>query len=283
MLTLTFPEGGIPATVTTARAVHVWRDDDGEPFARGFVEGRTRWIEWRALGWFALEAGSRAARAWPAASLPRDVFIATFERVVQPVLLQGIGWQTLHASAVSVPAGAIALCGRRGSGKSTIAFAMRAHGWTQIADDAVVISIGNEVVVHPIPFTPRLRETAFAHFAGLADVLPGWQPDTQPASIPLRAAFVLRQSDDRANPPRVEALSRVQAFRELLPHAHSFDETEPAATRELTDEYLTVVERVPIFMLTYRSGLDNLPGVRRAIEASVEAFEIGLTAAVPAP
>jgi hypothetical protein len=283
MLTLTFPKEGIPATVTASRAVHVWRDDVGQPFARGFVEGRTRWIEWRALGWFAHAAGSHAVRAWPAANVPRHLFIATFERVVQPVLLQGAGWQTLHASAVSLPAGAIALCGRRGSGKSTIAFALQEHGWTQIADDAVVISVRDEVLVHPLPFTPRLREGAFAHFAGPGDVLPGGRSGATPASVPLRALVVLQQSDRASNPPRVEALARVQAFRDLLPHAHNFDETNAGATRQLTDDYLTVAERVPAFMLTYKPGLDNLRGVCRAIEDAVEASEIGLTAAVPTP
>jgi hypothetical protein len=280
MLTLIFPEGGIPATVTAAREVQLWRGEDGQPFARGLVDGHTRWVEWRGLGVFALAVGSRVVRAWPAGHIPRDVFIATFERIVQPVLLQGVGWQTLHASAVSVPAGAIALCGRRGSGKSTIAFALSGHGWTQIADDALLISVRNEVLVHPLPFTPRLRETAFAHFAGPGNVLPAGRSDIQPASVPLRAMFVLQQADRAPSPSPVEALSRVQAFRELLSHAHSFDETDTRATRQLTDDYLTVAERVPVFRLTYRPGLDQLPGVCRSIEDAVEASEIGLTAAV---
>jgi len=280
MLTLIFPEGGIPATVTAAREVQVWRGEDGQPFARGLVEGETRWLEWRALGWFALAAGSRSVRAWPALGIPRDVFIATFERIVQPVLLQGVGCQTMHASAVSVPAGAIALCGRRGSGKSTIAFALQGQGWTQIADDAVVISVQDDVLVHPLPFTPRLRETAFAHFAGPGNVLPTRRSETRAASVPLRAVFLLQQADRAPSPSRVEALSRVQAFRELLSHAHNFDETDTSATRQLTGDYLTVAERVPVFRLTYRPGLDHLPGVCRSIEDAVEASEIGLIASV---
>lgn len=270
MLTLDFPGGPAPPDATAGREVHVWRDDRGQAFATGRVSDGIRWIEWPGLGAFSRSDTDTTVSGWPAPDVSHDVFIRTFERIIQPLFLQGLGYQTLHASAVRGPYGALAFCGKRGAGKSTIGFALRERGWTQIADDALVISADNgRVVAHPLPFTPRLRESSFEHFAGPSSQLPFPAAAVGRPAVPLIAIFMLSQSSDALPPGRAEQLSGVRAFLELLPHAHNFDETNREAARALSEDYLTVAEKVPAFALTYRSDLTSLPELLTSIEEAV--------------
>src|SRR5262245_29004631 len=222
MLTLNLVGGAVPSDATAGREVHVWRDEGDHPFATARVSGRVRWIEWPGVGVFSRSDADSTVRGWPAPDVSHDVFIRTFERIIQPLFLQGLGYQTLHASGVAGPSGALAFCGKRGSGKSTIGFALRARGWAQIADDALVISAGNgRILAHPLPFTPRLRESSRQHFAEPLNNLlfgadgPGGGP------VPLTAIFVLIQVPHAPAPTHGERLSGVRAFFEVLPHAHN--------------------------------------------------------------
>lgn len=267
MLTLDFHGGAAPPDATVGREVHVWRDDCGQVFATGRVSGGTRWIEWPGLGTFSRSDHDTTVRGWPASDVSSDVFIKTFERIVQPLLLQGLGYQTLHAGAVAGRSGALAFCGTRGAGKSTIGFGLRARGWTQMADDALVVSaMSGRIVAHPLPFTPRLRESSFEHFAGPSNQLPSSAAGVGRRPVPLSAIFLLRQTSDASAPVHAERLSGVRAFLALLPHAHNFDETSREAARTLSEDYLTVAEKVPAFALTYRSDLKLLPELLTAIE-----------------
>ena len=96
----------------------------------------------------------------------------TFDRLLQPVILQALGKQALHAAASVGPTGTIAFCGNAGSGKSTLGFAMRQAGYRQLADDALVLQLEQDrVSVCPLPFAPRLRPASRLHF-GYADQNP---------------------------------------------------------------------------------------------------------------
>lgn len=55
-------------------------------------------------------------------------------------LLRPRGVTALHASAVASPQGAVVCAGVSGSGKSTTAGSLDAHGWPRIADDMVLLA-----------------------------------------------------------------------------------------------------------------------------------------------
>ena len=279
MLTLVFAPDGVPPHDRIGREVHLWRDDLGHTVARGFSAGGRRWITWLDVGTFGFSAGSRVVDAWPAAGAQPDVVVRKFQTILQPMILQALGWQTLHASAVSGPDGAFALCGAAASGKSTISFAMRRAGWTQIADDAVVMSVDDaHVTVHPLPFTSRLRETSFQHFAGPANVLADTQPPPDASPKPLRAIVVLRQTADALR-PSVLPVPLAQAFSEILTHAHCFDATDRGEIQRLTQDYLTIAARVPVLALTYGAGLSGLTHVVAAIEEAAAGLGVERPAA----
>jgi hypothetical protein len=261
MLTLVLAGREAPAP-GMGRKVNEWCDDYGEVCARAYTSRDLCWIDWPGLGLFAFSAGSLEVQVWPAPTTQHDAIANTFSRTLEPIILQAMGWQALHAGAAVGPAGVLAFCGRKGSGKSTLAFAMRQAGWRQFADDGLVLRFDRDrATACPLPFTPRLRPTSLAHFA---------QTHTpSPASVnltdaPLIAVFLLQQNPALVS-PRVLLLSQTRAFTELIAHAHCFDAEDLTHTRSLAEDYLGLVARVPVFVLEYRPDLQQLSQLTRAI------------------
>jgi hypothetical protein len=267
MLTFVFADGEVPGP---GRKVNEWFDDDGEVIARAFIGADIRWIDWPGVGVFAVPAASHEVRVWPEIAVRHEVVVDTFFRV-QPIILQALGWEALHASATLGPTGVLGFCGRGGSGKSTLAFAMQQAGWLQFADDALLLRLdGEEVAACPLSFTPRLRLASRVHFAD-ASVLPS-QP--QPKDAPLNSVFILRQQAD-FDSPRISLLPRARAFSEVLPHAQCFDPVDPTHSRRLVQSYLALAARVPVFTLEYRPNLQHLPRLIHAILEAAAGFHGG--------
>jgi hypothetical protein len=264
MLTLTFPEGDAPGA-RGGRAANIWRDEHGQICARGFVGASGRWLDCPGLGVFAFDARTTVVRAWPAPGTSRAEVENRFTRTLQPPVLQAMGWQALHASGVAGPDGTAAFCGVSGSGKSTLAYALGQSGFSQTADDGVVIRVGPDgVFAHPVPFAPKLRVAAARHFRP-ADPAPINATDRQPR--PLRIIFLVHQDARRADTARIERVRSTAAFPALVSHAHCFDPDEPAAARQFATDYLSVAERVPVFSLSYHPDFIHLADVVEAVSA----------------
>jgi hypothetical protein len=263
MLTLELTHGGSPPDFTAGRQVNLWRDERGEVCARLFAGASHRWIEWPGLGVFWFDRTAPVVRVQPDPGVPADLLHATFARILQPAILQAMGWQALHASAVETSSGVRAFCGPAHAGKSTIAYALAETGLRHFADDAVVLGLGaGEVRAHALPFEARLRTSAREHF-GLR-LLSGVQPDRD-YSAPLAACFLLTQDETLDGPPRRTHIPAARAFTELMTHAHCFDPDHPDESRRLVEDFLSIVTRVPVFSLVYRPGFDRLPELVDAI------------------
>jgi len=262
MLTLAFvSDQAVPPA--TGQKVNEWRDDEGIVFARGYSSEGSQWIDWPGLGVFGFKAGSPEVRVWPQSGARREAIVETFFRTLQPLILQVLGWQALHAAAVVWHTGVLAFCGSKGSGKSTLAFARHQAGWQQFADDAVVLRLDDDrVIACGLPFTPRLRHASCAYFGNNAHLSPIQKK--QPADIPLIAIFVLKQ-DIGLMHPRVSLIPKARAFLELLAHAHCFDVNDTMKKRRLVEDYLCIAARVPIFTLAYQPNFQHLPRLTRAV------------------
>src|SRR5258708_15889094 len=187
------------------RQVSEWRDEGGKVFTRAFSADDHYRIDWPGLGAFAFSPGSRDVLVWPEPHAPHEEISDTFDRLLQPVILQALGKQALHAAAAAGPCGTIAFCGNAGSGKSTLGFTMRQAGYRQLADDALVLQLQQDPVsVCPLPFAPRLREASRLHF-GYSDQNPAPRVDVRPAGLVLSAIFLLQQ-DEQTERPRLALL-----------------------------------------------------------------------------
>ncbi len=263
MLTLAFAPDGTSPTAPPGRLVNTWRDNSGEVFAQAFKKGTGSRIDWRGLGVFTFSEGDRAITVQPEPGVASELVRDMFTRVVQPVILQALGWQVLHAGAVRGPSGAIAFCGVGHSGKSTLSYAAgRAPGHAQIADDAVVLEITSTGArVQRLPFRPKLRYASHQFFReSLAldphAALPADQMTGDP--LPLSAIFLIAQNGGAPADAVPRRLAPSAAFPEILRHAHCFDEDDRHHSRTLIEAYLALVDVVPVFQLEYTPQLSRL-------------------------
>jgi hypothetical protein len=264
MLTLSFANGEPPPL---GREVNALRDDRGEVHARLYSSGSSKWIDWLGVGVFGFSTHSREVEVWPKADVQQNVVVDAF-LMIQHNMLQALGWQVLHAGAAIGSQGAAAFCGKSGSGKSTLAFAMEQAGWRQIADDGLVLRIERKCVMAcPLPFKPQLRPASRAHFAHASNPMP-FPSRLPPADIPLAVVFVLQQ-DARCTTPRIQRIPKSRAFSEVLTHAHCYDEEDRGHTRQLVDDYLELVARVPVFTLQYQPDFQQLSQLVRAVVSAL--------------
>lgn len=105
-------------------------------------------------------------------------------------VLQGV--EVLHASAVAVDGGVIALVGGSGQGKSTVAAALIARGAAFVTDDALAVEPTAEVIMaHP---GPRFAQ------AGPGDTGPFHEPDGAAGALPLTRVHILDRAARHARP-----------------------------------------------------------------------------------
>jgi hypothetical protein len=274
MLELAVSDHGAGSPGVSARLVNTWSDDAGIAFARAFVDGTRRWVDWPGLGAFEFSPGSPTVVLHCAPGTDRERATDIFVRIVQPVVLQAQGTETLHASAAEGPCGVIAFAGISGNGKSTLAWALgQRPGFRQISDDAVVLAgldnrgESNGVAVFPLPYLPRLRHSAQQF---LAPDAPPWRvPDDVPPGRPLlRAIVLLEQTSEGASTARPTRLTPAEAFPAVLTHAYCFDETDRDERERMVRHYLDIAATVPVFRLRYRPDFDALPELLDAIIAA---------------
>jgi hypothetical protein len=262
--------------------VHTWRDLAGAVCAYGYRGAGHRWIRWPGFAAFRFDDDGRID-AFPERTVDPAQILDLARRAVEPIVLQAIGWETLHASSVATPAGLLAFCGERESGKSTLAYSLSRRGHRQRSDDAVVMKIAvGRVMALALPFGVRLRDDPARHFGFtpseqlFSDVTPIDHTPMTVSEDPLAAIFVLGRTTGPT--PVVTRLSSTDAFTAILAHSHCFDPEDVASKQRLFEHYLEIAALVPIYDLRFPHGLEHLGAVVDAIERTA-----GLTLAVEAP
>jgi hypothetical protein len=183
-----------------------------------------------------------------------------YARYVLPIVMQSVGAEAIHASAVSSSAGVLAFCGERGAGKSTVAYGLSRRGYRHRADDVLALDVTETAVnVLVLPFEPRLRP-ASAQFFGAATGrrhVRAAPATTTPARESLAALFIL---DGRpgVSPPEVVRLTGTNAIVSALQHAHCFNPEDALTRRRHFTNYLEIAARLPVISVRYCYGLDRL-------------------------
>jgi hypothetical protein len=254
--------------------VHTWRDLTGAVCAYGYRGDHHRWIRWPGFAAFRFDDDGQID-AFPERQVDPAKICDLARRAVEPIILQAIGWETVHASSVATTAGVVAFCGERESGKSTLAYSLARRGYRQRSDDSVVIRIEAErVAVLELPFGVRLRHDPARHFGftpddgPYADVAPidhtiGQAPQLET----LAAVFVLSGRDTTT--PIATRLAGSAAFTAVLAHSHVFDPESIVERQRLLEHYLAIAARVPVYDLRFPSGLSHLPAVLDCVEQTI--------------
>lgn len=187
-----------------------------------------------------------------------------YYRFALPMILQAAGAEMLHASAVQGTRGVVAFCGASGTGKSTLAFALRSKQYRHWADDSVIFLPHQHMFeALRLPFRPRVEiaSTEPVEFIRGTD------------AAPLSAIVVLQRypggmvesGDFHAEARR---LSSADAFRTVLPHIYSFILSDPKRNALMMSRYFDVASRLPVYDLRFTPCLDALPKLCEIVELS---------------
>jgi hypothetical protein len=247
--------------------VEVWKHSDGTVIAFGGSRDQGHWMQLLNVGLFVFGEEADVVTVFPDGGVSHELVDDGFRRAVLPMALQVLGRDVLHASAVLGEVGVIAFCAVSETGKSTVAYALDRRGYRLWADDAVAFRIDNAAVTAvPLAFTLRLRQ-ATSEFYG---VQAGTDELIEPATAERLAAIcVLERVGDADEDPAIERLAGADAFPAVLTHAYCFSLADEARKARMTASYLELVDRVPVFRVRVRSGLDHLQPLLDRLEQAV--------------
>jgi hypothetical protein len=243
--------------------VAVWRDQDGKVAATCCRRAATFWIDVPGVSAFRFGGGIPGVEAMAGPRVSDEALAETHRRLVMPLALQALGHEVLHASAVGGRDGAVALCGLSGAGKSTLAYGLARRGFDQLADDAVVIELRDEIPwMVPLPFRPRLSGEAMNEIDGAQSHLRAHAPPGMAApGAPCRLAevIVLESAEGRSEAVELTRLESSAALLALLSHAYCFSPRLEGRLRPMMTQYLAVAAAVPISRLRLERGWDRWP------------------------
>lgn len=227
---------------------------------------------------------SRGRRIW--ADWPADL---TAEHVagyllgpVMGVVLRLRGIVCLHASAIALGDGAIALVGASGSGKSTTAAAFSRLGHAVMADDLVPV-VPADGSFEIVASRPRLRlwpDSASALF-GAAEVLPRAAPEwdkrmadlallggkAAPPRAPLSAIYFLGPRREASDSVVIEDMPAREATMALITDSFASKYQDREARAQEFNLATDMVRKLPLRRLSAPADLRRLPELCDAILA----------------
>jgi hypothetical protein len=253
--------------VTEAAIDALWRPADAEEVRRmNHADGSVALVTHRhdRLGWHMSAPGFGRHLVAPdgsrVRSAPAEIAPARWQLVLVgqalPAAAVLAGLEVLHASAVAVDGGAVALTGPPGSGKSTLAAHLVLLGASFLTDDVLALEArGDGVYAHPGLAVAGIRQPAFAELhrrggersgrilASHAKVQLAFDP--HPAALPLRALYFLERAGT-GEPARIEPFTPDP--RQLLGSAFSV----AIRTRERLARQLGVCARLAASVPAFR-------------------------------
>jgi hypothetical protein len=193
---------------------------------------------------------------------------------IMPLALHAAGRFVLHAAAVKLERGAVALVAQSGAGKSTLAAFLSRRG-AHLSDDCLRVAVGDAgIEVFPGPACARLRPDSARAVTGqerppeeddgskLRVTLAGW-----PERVPLRRIYLLGPA---SNEPQLLALSPRDAAAALARHLFRLDTRDRARLAAELDLLATLAAAVPVRELRYARSYAELERVADLVQADLE-------------
>jgi hypothetical protein len=206
---------------------------------------------------------------------------------VMPRVLNLLGIDSLHATAVASPVGAIAFVGDTGSGKSTLSASFHLAGFESFCDDCLVLrEESGRIMATPAYPGVRLWDDSFKALMSDADPgapvaqytrktrllgdASGFRADT----LPLARIYLLQRPAEKsaeAVTPAIAQVSPAEAFPLLVGASFPLDLTDTAMLTRHFHFINRVAATVPIRRLTIPTDFAALPAVRAAVIADLDA------------
>jgi hypothetical protein len=191
------------------------------PWRGRLGDGRDLTIEWGSAGdlrfgygdqaWFHLDAARGRLGCAPV-----EVATLAWQRVLLSRIIPNVslahGREALHAAAVEIPLGVVAIAAPSGMGKSTLAYELVRRGHRLFTDDVLILSRGDETV-HAHPGSPHMNLTnsvasSPAEFGKVLGTLSGesWISVDDASRQPSTVAAIVLLERGRGLPLAVEPL-----------------------------------------------------------------------------
>ena len=206
---------------------------------------------------------------------------------VMPRVLNLLGIESLHATAVAASGGAVAFIGDAGAGKSTLAASFHLNGLESFCDDCLVLrQDGGRIMATPAYPGVRLWDDSFKALMSESDRglpvaqytsktrLLGDAASFHADRLPLARIYLLERpsrNDDTGVAPTIVRVSATEAFPLLIGASFPLYLTDHAMLTRHFRFITRVAASVPIRRLTIPSDFSALPAVRSAVIADLDA------------
>lgn len=249
----------------------MWRDVEGRTVAYGYSVFGRRWLRIPGVGAFTFDPQLDEIRAVADPGATKVAVIEAYRRAVLPMFQPLRRRQVLHASGVRTSAGVVALCGKSGIGKSTLAYAFALRGYGVWGDDAVCFTATNHgVQTIPLPFDLLLQASTAEFFDSLSETAQIGRPEPEIETLaPLSAICILRRRIGDPATRRtadIASFSSADAFTATLEHAYYSGLSDKDQRRHLVEQYLQLAASTPVFAVTFEHGLERVEAVVEVIE-----------------
>lgn len=214
----------------------------------------------------------------PAPGLDESILRTLILGPILSVLLRQRGLLVLHASSIATNDGAVAFLGGSGWGKSTLAEAFHAQGYSILTDDVMAVQTETD---HPIVFPGfpqvKLWPEAAASIGHAPESLPLLHSQTEKLAhrltrgflqtpLPLKRIYLL----GKGNHHEIVPLQSQEAFLELVRHSHAVSLLNaPDFVSSHLRQCTSVVKDVPIYRLKRQLSLAALPDLVKLVEVDL--------------
>jgi hypothetical protein len=294
-----WPVAGVPCSTETRWDVEIVEGDaDTLAYAasRVGVNQAGRWAQcadlpdgscyrrWNGLFEFLVSPDARHIHARIVGDTHEEALLAYLLVDALSFSMVRLGWEPLHATAVSTGCGAAAFLGESGDGKSTLAALFVRDGSRLITDDMLILTAPHErFLAQPGPPRIKLYRDLAARILGAGDrgvpmnaatdklIIPLDESQMVGEAQPVDALYLIHDErhdrTDRA--PAIAQLSPSEALPRVLAAAAGHCPSDPARIRRQFAFITQLVQRVPVKTLTYRRNQDDMDVLRDAILADL--------------
>jgi hypothetical protein len=265
--------------------------------AASFVpaEQNSRWAQYAALPdgsayrrWtnlfeFLVTADARRIYARALSAIDQEAMLAYLLVDALSFSMVRLGWEPLHATAVSTDRGVLAFLGNSGDGKSTLAALLLGHGCKLVTDDMLILTrAGGRWMAQPGPPRLKLYRDMADHVLGPSPASVPMNQHTTKLIIPLEPSdcaseadalagiyILVDGADAQTNAPTIRRLSPAAAFPRLLAHTAGHYPSEAARLKRQFEFATELVRQVPIKTIAYRREKKDMFALRDAVLADV--------------
>jgi hypothetical protein len=241
------------------------------------------YLRWARLFEFLISPDARTIEFRPLERASRHALTTYLLGQVLSFSLLSLGYEPLHATAVTVEGAAIAFLGDCGDGKSTLAAAFLARGFPVLTDDVLAVQFeGQRCIAHAGPARLKLFPSVARSVLGRTGarrlnpgthklVLPLAGRDATDDTVPLSALYVLcgPARGRRAARVTLTPLAGQRAFLAVIRSAFNLIQVDRPRLENQFKMASRLVNIVPVTRLTYPRKLSHLDRVCEAVLAQV--------------